>query len=496
MRYRLTERFVCCEELGAVVKLGESEMAGTRREQQRCTSTAKMALQNIGAGNSDDVYYRYKMPKLMTKIEGRGNGIKTNVVNMVEVAKALARPPSYTTKFFGCELGAQSKFDDKTGTSIVNGAHETSKLAGLLEIFIKKYVQCYGCGNPETTINITKSQTITMKCAACGFVSDVDMRDKLTTFILKNPPEPKKGGKKDKQLRRAEKERLKEGEAADKAKKELTKKKKDETKPETKVIKKKGSDEDLSSQGDEDEAVEAEDDGVQWQTDTSAEAAKRRIEEQLTAATSEMVMIDEEAVHPSSPTTKTSKENKSNKLQRKPSSKKVEVVAPEEPEVVEVLPELEELSLHSVLVSEFKGCLEKGFTPAQLASFIERKEESKEELLFAYFEALFGSFVKGISKEVKEKKQYLSKVTTDEASQILLLKTLETFCAPCAPDAGKELALILKMLYDEDILEEDQILEWYDNGDENNTKSIQVRKYAQPFVDWVRDAEADEEEDE
>ena len=76
-----------------------------------------MALQNIGASNRDDAFYRYKMPRMITKIEGRGNGIKTNIVNMVDIAKALARPASYTTKYFGCELGAQSKFDEKTGIS-------------------------------------------------------------------------------------------------------------------------------------------------------------------------------------------------------------------------------------------------------------------------------------------------------------------------------------------------------------------------------------------
>lgn len=89
-----------------------------------------------------------------------GNGIKTNIVNMVDIAKALARPAAYTTKYFGCELGAQSKFDEKTGISHVNGAHDTPKLAGLLENFIKKYVQCYGCGNPETEILITRNQMI------------------------------------------------------------------------------------------------------------------------------------------------------------------------------------------------------------------------------------------------------------------------------------------------------------------------------------------------
>ena len=63
----------------------------------------------------------YKMPRLVAKVEGRGNGIKTNVVNCTDIAKALERPPEYVIKFMGIELGAQTKFDKKSGTSIVNG---------------------------------------------------------------------------------------------------------------------------------------------------------------------------------------------------------------------------------------------------------------------------------------------------------------------------------------------------------------------------------------
>src|ERR1044072_7939291 len=266
-----------------------------------------MALQNIGAGNRDDAFYRYKMPRMITKIEGRGNGIKTNIVNMVDIAKALARPASYTTKYFGCELGAQSKFDEKTGTSHVNGGHDTAKLAGLLENFIKKYVQCYGCGNPETEILITKRQMIQLKCAACGFVSDVDMRDKLTTYIIKNPPESKKGSKSTKAMKRREKEREKEGAASDeelkKLKKEVKKKgsstsKGEAAKPSSRKKKTNSSDEERASpprtQVDEKEESPDEDDDdgeVQWLTDTSAEAARQRIQEQLSAVTADMVML-------------------------------------------------------------------------------------------------------------------------------------------------------------------------------------------------------------
>ncbi len=131
---------------------------------------------------------------------------------------------------------------------IVNpaGAHEVGKLNELLESFTKKYVQCHQCGNPETRIRI-KKENIFLKCKvstaalhavaqcsatscipgnikactsvhemrmssplqfqhwgvrlfptdahihmqACGAVSDVDMRHRLNTYIIKNPPEDK-----------------------------------------------------------------------------------------------------------------------------------------------------------------------------------------------------------------------------------------------------------------------------------------------------------------
>lgn len=148
----------------------------------------------------DDKFYRYRMPLLLTKIEGKGNGIKTVVPNMSDVARALSRPPSYITKFFGCELGAQTPFDEKNDRYIVNGAHDASRLRELLDGFIDKFVLCRSCKNPETDLVVIKSgrrEDIFRDCKACGERTNIDMRHKLITFILKNPPKKSKKGKGD-----------------------------------------------------------------------------------------------------------------------------------------------------------------------------------------------------------------------------------------------------------------------------------------------------------
>lgn len=157
-----------------------------------------MSLVNVRRDVSD-AFYRYKMERLQTKIEGKGNGIKTVVVNLTSVAASLARPGAYVIKFFGFELGAQTNIDPKDDRWIINGAHDAAKLQDHLDGFINKFVLCKKCKNPETDV-VLGDDRILLDCKACGQRSDVDIRLKLSGFILKNQP---KKGKKDKAERRA-----------------------------------------------------------------------------------------------------------------------------------------------------------------------------------------------------------------------------------------------------------------------------------------------------
>jgi len=157
-----------------------------------------MALVNVRRDVTDS-FYRYKMERLQTKIEGKGNGIKTVVVNLSSVAQSLARPGAYLIKYFGFELGAQTNVDPPDDRWIINGAHEASKLQDYLDGFISKFVLCKKCKNPETDVHL-KDGRILLDCKACGQRTDVDLRLKLSGYILKNTP---KKGKKDKAERKA-----------------------------------------------------------------------------------------------------------------------------------------------------------------------------------------------------------------------------------------------------------------------------------------------------
>ncbi len=142
----------------------------------------------------NDPAYRYKMPKLVGKVEGKGNGIKTVLVNVDDLGLALKRDPAEVTKFFGCELGAQTSY--ATDRAIVNGAHRDDILHGHLLKYIENFVLCKNCHLPETHYKI-KEGLISQKCIACGSKDPVDMRHKLCTFILASHKKAKEIAKKE-----------------------------------------------------------------------------------------------------------------------------------------------------------------------------------------------------------------------------------------------------------------------------------------------------------
>ncbi len=130
-----------------------------------------------------DPFNRYKMEQLMVQILGKGNGVKTAITNLHNIAKSLNRPPDCLMKFLSCELGAGSCCKNNTYT--INGQHTPAELQDTLDRFIAKFVLCTDCENPETKL-VVKSKKLYRHCTACGHLGLVDMNHKLSGFILKN----------------------------------------------------------------------------------------------------------------------------------------------------------------------------------------------------------------------------------------------------------------------------------------------------------------------
>jgi len=178
----------------------------------------------------DDPEYRYKMPAVYGKIEGSGNGIKTVVPNITDVGTSLHRAPGEVNKFFGTELGAQSRYSAETDRAIVNGAHTDAVLQDLINKYVEKFVLCPNCGLPETEYKI-KSEVIYHKCAACGAKEMVDMSHRLCNYILAEDKKAKKDkGKNKKEDKKAKKDKKKDKDGSDDDKKKKKDKKKDKKK--------------------------------------------------------------------------------------------------------------------------------------------------------------------------------------------------------------------------------------------------------------------------
>jgi translation initiation factor 5 len=156
----------------------------------------------VNPKKGDDKFYRYKMQRIQVKVEGKGNGIKTVVVNLSNVAQSLARPGSYVIKWFGLDLGAQTNIDPPDDRWIINGSHDAEVLQKSLFVFIEKYVLCDDCGNPETDI-VIKDDIVRKDCKACGARSKPLVHTNLINFMLKTQTKKGKKEKKTKAERQA-----------------------------------------------------------------------------------------------------------------------------------------------------------------------------------------------------------------------------------------------------------------------------------------------------
>mmetsp|Transcript_482 Transcript_482/g.680 ORF Transcript_482/g.680 Transcript_482/m.680 type:complete len:410 (+) Transcript_482:87-1316(+) len=407
-------------------------------------------MMNIG-GDQADASYRYKMPKLVTKIEGRGNGIKTVIVNMVDVAKALRVKPGYSTKFFGIELGAQSKFNAKTERAIVNGAFQANDLQKLLDKFIDNFVLCPRCKLPETKLKIRSN--IKYDCAACGDNGILPTSHKLSGYIIKEKKESKDKDKdktkKDKKKGK-DKKKKKDEEQDDAEEEDAAEDEEEEDKEEKEVTKK----------------ADIKDEDVQWFTDASKEAVKQRKEKELKdmqgSNTDEKINSIDAILDNAKLDGKTESASTVLKI----------FLASNKRNVQEIMLELKRIQIA-------RGLDE----PQKIKVLLEALINTDDE--------------KTIVAQYKSHVGILSHVTKSSQGGQVLLNCIEEQVGAIEPGLLKKTPSILQALYEADVLDEDAILQWADSPPESSwlvTKEVAevVRKKAAPFVQWLKTADEED----
>ena len=386
-------------------------------------------------------FYRYKMPELITKVESRGNGIKTVLVNLSDIAKALARPTTYPCRYIGYTLGALVDMNETTDRFIVNGKHSDDDLNALLDGFIDKYVLCKHCGNPETILTVSKDQSqLRLKCKACGGLTKVDATDQLGKFIARNPP-PKN---KDMMVEESRDRHAQEDEG-------------DDARNEAAAAADAAEAAAAAAAADGTSASKAkEDDDEEWSLDTTEEAvaARRREAGSLAAAMPHAALFELKppATPPSASFEKQLTKRVASditKLYKRNAGKGTDTM-------VQVL---------SDYFKKVDGITAYVLVNAFIAGAIVPKGEHLIENSYRCA-AHIAPFVTG-----KEDVQHVLLNALDRARERKLVST-------------KNMPTAIKQYYDVDALEEDFILSWYDkHADKESGKAIK------PFVDWLRTAE-------
>ncbi|RKP13980.1 translation initiation factor [Piptocephalis cylindrospora] len=397
-----------------------------------------------------DSFYRYKMPQLISKVEGKGNGIKTVIPNMTDIAKALARPPAYPTKFIGVELGAQVKCNEVADRYIVNGAHDAPKLASLLDTFINRFVLCGKCKNPETDLLI-RDNAITRDCKACGKRTPIE-KHKLVPFILKNPPPvSSQYGKRAKQAMSkqgagsldidgsgAGDDQDGSGGSDDELTRRIT--------AEAAALPSSGA-----GNGNDNDGDDTDDD---WAEDTSPEAQAERMRAIERELNTNLVLGEDEEDGAGNGKYETF----GLWLEAHPSTSDAEIVE-------------EAKSL---------GVLGKHRTVQVLVQCVLTDE-------------------KALSAQVTKRVPLLRQFVKTEKDQKSLLGGLERLFGLTFPSLLPKLPIVLKVLFDADLIDEEVLLKWGEKASKKYVdKSIskKVKTAAIPFLNWLEEAEEESDDDE
>lgn len=136
---------------------------------------------------SSDPHYRYTMPAIVVKHEGKGKMKKSVLVNIKEVCESIGRPADYLVTYLGQKLNASAKMEKDLALSYVTGHQDLRHVQAHVLKFIQDAVMCRQCCNPETSCRMEgskKRQVSYLHCKSCGKRSDLDSTDRFVKYMI------------------------------------------------------------------------------------------------------------------------------------------------------------------------------------------------------------------------------------------------------------------------------------------------------------------------
>jgi translation initiation factor 5 len=141
----------------------------------------------VNMNGSDDPFYRYLVKRIKVKHETG----KTVIINNDIVSKQTGRPNDWIVTYIGQVLGVSTNIDKKNQNKCtLTGKHEEYIIQEKYFEFIKKYILCRHCGNPETLPKIVgkkKNASVDLSCRSCGKSDSLDSSDKFVKFMFLHP---------------------------------------------------------------------------------------------------------------------------------------------------------------------------------------------------------------------------------------------------------------------------------------------------------------------
>lgn len=276
-----------------------------------------------------------------------------------------------------------------------------------------------------------------MDCKACGARNNADMRHKLSTFIVKNPPSVASKNVR-KQRKAATAQANNTGEDADNANEDAD-----------------GSDDDIISQRLSKQAaglnMESKLALEDWSEDTSDAAVAQRLKELSVKGHGAFGDEDED-------------DNGENKYE----AFGVWLLENKEGTDEEVIEKAEELGV----LDKYKAC----------------------QVLVQ------GIFDENILAQIPKRAKLLAKFVTDEKSQKATLGGIERLVGVDYKDALlKKIPTILMKIYDLDLIEDEVFIKWGEKPSKRYVEkdiSKEIKKAAAPFLEWLENASEEESEEE